>query len=240
MPARRGIECDVEVPERRHHVERVAHLERVVGPVRKHAARIALDGDAQRVVLHRRADRIRAPKVMAVDRRAQREVLALNVAELVVQRRRHGEGDGDRVTGLAFEPGHAQRMELAHASVRLEIVERLEAVEAPVLRLAGGGAELRDELASAPIRTAGTDTTTFAWRNAADSRHVDADDVRRVPHRRSAERCRRRGASAWSPGSSSRWSTPAPAESRATWATPSAASASRIPVMINSVAGHPE
>ena len=52
---------------------------------------------------------------MAVDRRAQREMLALNVAELLVQRRRHRERDGDGVTGLAFEPGDAQRVELAHA-----------------------------------------------------------------------------------------------------------------------------
>ena len=42
-----GIERDVEVTDRRHHVQRVAGRQRLVRPGREHAARVALDGDPQ-------------------------------------------------------------------------------------------------------------------------------------------------------------------------------------------------
>ena len=68
-------------------------------------------------------------------------------AERVAQRRRHVERDRDRVARLALDAATGQRMELAHQrrdrSVRLEIVERLEAVDAAVLRLARRRAEAR-------------------------------------------------------------------------------------------------
>ena len=86
----------------------------LVGPGREHAAGRLLDRDAQRAVLHRRTDRIRAAHVLAVDVRAQRQVLALLVAELVAQRVRHGERDGDGVARFALDAGDGQRMEFAH------------------------------------------------------------------------------------------------------------------------------
>ena len=85
---RRLVERDVEVPHRRHDVERVAGLQLLVRPRREHAARRALDRDPQLVVLHGRADRVRATHVLSVDDRAQRQVLALRVAELLAQRLR--------------------------------------------------------------------------------------------------------------------------------------------------------
>ena len=88
VPAVAGGERHVEVPQRRHHVERVAGLQRLVRPRREHAARIALDRDAQRPVLHAGADRIRPAHVLAVDVGAQRQVLAGGEAERLGQRRR--------------------------------------------------------------------------------------------------------------------------------------------------------
>jgi hypothetical protein len=76
MVRRRRIERHVEVAHRRHDVEGHARAQRFVGPGRERAAGRLLDRDAQRVVLHRGADRIRAPQVLAGDVRAQRQVLA--------------------------------------------------------------------------------------------------------------------------------------------------------------------
>ena len=78
---------------------------------------------------------------------AQRQVLAGGEAERLGQRRRDGERDRDGVARLALDLRDRQAVELAHGigrrSVRLEIVERLEAVEAAVMRLARRRAELR-------------------------------------------------------------------------------------------------
>jgi hypothetical protein len=112
-----GVQRDVEVAHGRHHVERDAGLERVVGPAGEQAALGALDGDAQRAFLHRRADRVRAAHVFVADQRAQRQVLALLVSETVLQLGRHGEGDGDGVARFVAHLGDGQRMEFAHGLV---------------------------------------------------------------------------------------------------------------------------
>jgi hypothetical protein len=98
----------------RHHVDRHAGTDAFVGPGREQAAVHALDCDAQAIVLHRRADRVGAAHVLAVDHRAQGQVLALLVLEGVLQVRRHVEGDGDRVARLMLDPGDGQWMEFAH------------------------------------------------------------------------------------------------------------------------------
>jgi hypothetical protein len=70
------------------------------------------------VVLHGRADRVGAAQVLAVDRRPQRQELALGEAVGVAQRVRHLEGDRNRVGGLGAHLRHAQRMELwSHGSL---------------------------------------------------------------------------------------------------------------------------
>ena len=112
-----GFQRQVEAAFRRHHVERDAGPDALVGPGREQAALHALDGDAQLVVLHGRADGVGAAHVLAVDHRTQREVLALAVLERVAHVGRHVEGDGDRVARLVLHVRHGQWVELAHVGL---------------------------------------------------------------------------------------------------------------------------
>ena len=110
----RGLERNVEVPQRRHHVDGRALPQVLVGPRGEHASGGLLDRDAQLVVLHRRADRIGAAHVLAADIRAQRQVLALHETKRLSQRRRHVECERDRVARFTRDRSDRQRMELAH------------------------------------------------------------------------------------------------------------------------------
>jgi hypothetical protein len=87
-------------------------------------------------------------------------VLALGEAETVLQVLRHVEGDGHRVTGLGAHLLDGQAVKLAHVvlhgSDAFEIVERLQAIDAAVQRLAGRGAELAEHfgMGAAALRAA--------------------------------------------------------------------------------------
>ena len=111
-----GRQRQVEVPHRRHHLDADTGLQGVVGPGREAAAGGALDGHAQVAVLHRRADRIRAPDILPVAIAPQRQVLALCIGEALAPGRRHGEGGDDGVARLLPHLGNGQRIELAHVS----------------------------------------------------------------------------------------------------------------------------
>jgi hypothetical protein len=100
----------------RHHVDRVAGLQRIEGEVREAPAAHALDADAQFavaiVVRHADADRIRAARFLTVDVRLQRDELALREAVLIAQFGGDFEGDGDRVGGFGPHFADTQRMKL--------------------------------------------------------------------------------------------------------------------------------
>ncbi len=122
------LERHVEMPHRRHHLERVAGLEGVVRPRREHAAGIALDRDAQRPVLHAGADRIRPAHVLPADVRAQRQVLAGREPERLGQRLGNGERDRDGIARLARDARDRQAMEFAHCGpLKIEPVSKFEA-----------------------------------------------------------------------------------------------------------------
>ena len=82
---------------RAHHVDPVARVQFAVRPGREAAAEVALDADADAAGGRRPADRVAAPQLVAVDGRAQGDVLAGEVVVLVVQLGRHGEGHLDAV-----------------------------------------------------------------------------------------------------------------------------------------------
>ncbi|CAK0137292.1 Uncharacterised protein [Burkholderia pseudomallei] len=111
-----GVQVREEAAVRRHHVDRVAGLERIEREVREAAAAHALDADAQlavAVVIRRAdADRIRAAGFLAVDVRLQRDELALREAVSVAQLGRHFERHRDGVGGFGPHVANAQRMEL--------------------------------------------------------------------------------------------------------------------------------
>ena len=111
-----AVERHVEVAHGRHHLDGGAGLERIVRPGRESAAGRALDGHAQRAVLHRRTDRIRAAHVFRIDIGAQGQVLALLEAELLLQFGRHVERDGDGVARFIAHVRYAQRIKFTHAS----------------------------------------------------------------------------------------------------------------------------
>ncbi len=117
MPALRGVARHVEVPERRHDLEHVARLDRVIRPVGEDASDVTLHGDAQRAFLHGRADRVGAPHILSADAGAQRQVLAGLEPEQRLQVLGNGEGDGDGVARLAVDPRDGETVESAHAEV---------------------------------------------------------------------------------------------------------------------------
>ena len=87
MPAPRGIQRHVEMPERRHHVQHVAVLQRVVRPTPKTRRRdYALRPIRSVPSSTPEQDRVRATEVAAIDVRTQRQVLALHEAVLVAKK----------------------------------------------------------------------------------------------------------------------------------------------------------
>ena len=124
-------------------------FEPLVGPGREHAARRALDRDAQ----PRRPARPSRSSTSAArpGRRWPRAASGAGPARSGTARASASgtrERDDDRVARLALDARDRQRMEAAHRAsglVRLEVVERLAAVVAAVQRLARGRAELRDQ-----------------------------------------------------------------------------------------------
>ncbi|MGF6739312.1 hypothetical protein OKW47_003058 [Paraburkholderia atlantica] len=111
-----GVQVREEAAVRRHHVDRVAGLQRVEREVRETPAAHALDADAQLavavVVGDAHADRIRAARFLAVDMRLQRDELALREAILVAQFGRDFEGNRHRIGGFGTYFADTQRMEL--------------------------------------------------------------------------------------------------------------------------------
>ncbi|MCY1344698.1 hypothetical protein D9M69_307400 [compost metagenome] len=122
----RRIQRHVEAAVRRHHVDHLAGRDGVVEMGRKQPVLDQLHRHAQFalcvIVLHRRADRIRAPQVLAVDRCLQRQELALGEAVGIAQRMELW--------------GHGSLASARRGSVGFEIVERLAAIQAAVQRLA--------------------------------------------------------------------------------------------------------
>ena len=114
MLAVRGIERHVEVPHRWHHLDRLAGLEPLVDPCREGPARRLFHGDPKRAILDRGTDRVRPPKIVVGNVRAQREMLALDEAERLGKRWRHVERQRHRVARLARDMRDPERMELAH------------------------------------------------------------------------------------------------------------------------------
>ena len=92
-PRLAGRMGNAEAAGRRHHVELVAGLQFVGGPVRERAAVDLFHGDTQLAVVGPRADRIGTAHFLAVHRRAQGEVLprreAVIVFQLLRDRKRH-------------------------------------------------------------------------------------------------------------------------------------------------------
>src|SRR6185503_13983409 len=108
----------------------------------------------------------------------ERQMLTCDEAKRIHERFRDRERDRDRVARLALDLCDLQAVELAHASVGLEIVERLEAVEATVMRLARRRAELRNELRAFRRAARARDLTCGA------AQRTDAGDIDR-PNARS-------------------------------------------------------
>ncbi len=256
------------MPQRRHHVEHVADLQVGVCPFREQAARVALDGDPQDA---RPAHRSRSSTTDARPaRRCRRAASDAAPRRSGTPRRDAAAREGDRhgVARFALDASPRKTVELAHGQcprgrpkgtvrplgeqrivvsvgavhlVRLEVVERLEAVQAAVLRLAGGRAELRQQ---ARLRRAAARTRD---RRAGTAQRTDAGDV----DRRDASR-QRAGAVGWRDAEIAQ--LPArlggnpvgrPRRRRAAFRSargrsPMAASASRIDDMMSSVAGQPE
>ena len=111
--ARRArVERNEEAPLGRHHLQRVAGLERVVDPGREDAARHLADADAQLAVGRAGADRVRAALLAAGDDLLQRQVLALGEAELLGELGRDVERDDDRLFRFGSHALDAQGMEM--------------------------------------------------------------------------------------------------------------------------------
>src|SRR5665213_2231712 len=103
-PRAAGVGQQGELPGRGHHLDPIAGLQPARNMVREHAAGNALHHDAKfapsEIVVEPRADRIRAADVLAVDRRAQGQVLAGPEPIGARQPLRHGESERHRVRGL--------------------------------------------------------------------------------------------------------------------------------------------
>ena len=187
--------------------------------------------DAQFAIVGPGADRIGTAHFLAVHRGAQGEVLARREAVIVVQFLRDRKRHRDGVSGFAAQIVDGETVKArcdATWSMTLEIVERFAAGLAAPQRLAGGRAELGQQLGigGAALRTGDVPVRRTA---------------RGVSLRPAAARCRRRAACRGRPRSSSRWSRPATA--RCGWSAGRSRRAP-APVSISSaimfMAGQPE
>ena len=174
---------------------------------REDAARRALDRDAQRAAGRRSRSSTSGGRPRRRCRvRSVRCWPGLEAEELA-QRVGNVERDGDGVARLALDFRHRQRMEFAHvsadASVRLEVVERLQAVDAAILRLACRRAEARElgRAQRAAARTAHGGRATM--QRDRPRRRRRRDRCSESP----AARCRPRQACAAPPARSSRSSS---------------------------------
>ena len=109
-----GVRRQAEVTKGRHDVQRIARRQRFPGPGRERSTGTFLHCDAQRAVLHGRADRIRAPDVFAADRLPHGYVLARLEPERRREFRGHGKRERDGIARLALDFCNPQRMKLAH------------------------------------------------------------------------------------------------------------------------------
>src|SRR2546426_2658651 len=134
-------------------------------PIGEGATSYTFDSNAQTPVVHGRADGVGAAQLLAVQRGAQREVLSLYVGEGFLQVFGHGEGNRHGVARCRTHVADLEgvKLERCHGafSMRLEIIERLQAVIALVERLASGRAKLGQQarFARAAPRT-GNDRAT--------------------------------------------------------------------------------
>ena len=94
---------DTETAGRRHHVEFVAGLQFVRGPVRERAAIDLFHGDPQLAIVRPRADRIGTAHFLAVHGGAQSEVLPRREAVVVLQLLRDRKRHRHRIRGFAAE-----------------------------------------------------------------------------------------------------------------------------------------
>ena len=97
------VERGEEAAGRGHDVDHVADAQRARRVAGERAAREPLDADAQPPARRRRADRVVAAHLLAVDDRAHREVLARHEGVGVAQVVGHLEGDRDRVVGQPLD-----------------------------------------------------------------------------------------------------------------------------------------
>ena len=101
-----------ERPVRRHDVDHVARAQRLGDPVRKHPARDALDGDFDRALVRRGAQRIITPHLLGPDVGLERQMLPRLESERLGQLGRHLEPDRHRLVGLGHDLGNPQRVEM--------------------------------------------------------------------------------------------------------------------------------
>src|SRR5882724_3814940 len=121
------------MPHRRHHIDHISGLQRVVRPSRKQAAGRALDCDAQLSISNGGTYRVRAPRILAIDLGTQREMLALCESERFLQSIGNSKPHRNRVARLALYLRHRQMMELAHS--RWATTERPTVQQASARRL---------------------------------------------------------------------------------------------------------
>ncbi|MNV49427.1 hypothetical protein D3C71_1413810 [compost metagenome] len=115
-----GREIHGEVAGGRHHFQRLARLQFVVGPTGERAFVDLLDGHAQQLVVRGGTDRVRAAQLFAIQLRAQGQVLPRQEGELVGQRVGQVKGDDHGIARIARHRGHLQGMKLvAHLETAL-------------------------------------------------------------------------------------------------------------------------
>ncbi len=112
MPLLLGVEIGSERPVRRHDVDRVAGLQLIADPVGKQPAADALDGHQPVIVVGRGAQRIIAPHFLAIERRAERQMLPRPERELVAQLGRNFEADRIRLVRLRHDLRDPKRVEM--------------------------------------------------------------------------------------------------------------------------------
>ena len=111
VPLRSRIGRNEETALRRHDLQGVAMLEVAVDPVGKHPAIHFAHAYAQLAVVNACADGVAAAQVLAIDRGAQREVLALREAEDRLQLWRYVKRNNHGLRRIGLDAGYAQRVE---------------------------------------------------------------------------------------------------------------------------------
>ena len=111
------VEIAREAAVRRHHLDRVAGLQPVIRPIGEEPAGNPFDGDGERPVPRRDAERIIAADIFIFDLSLERQMLAWLEFEGLAQIIRHGEADRAGLGGLVDHFGDGEGVETgAHLS----------------------------------------------------------------------------------------------------------------------------